>query len=138
MMCATSRVCGRLSGLGPFGEVRSTIPVIGHDQLERCSACISKGKVTNVTYLFAISQSSCHQTLIKIIQTRRVIRHCGCLPPFTSYYNEPKHERRNTRNQQIYIIVISKPLKVRDEGVGIPGDGSEDVFGDGGWCQSVL
>src|SRR5208282_1115620 len=135
MMCATSRVCGRLSGLGPFGEVRSTIPVMGHVQLERCNACISKGKMINITYFLAISPSSCHQTLIKI---RRVIRHCRRLPPLTSYYNQVKHERGKTRNQQSCIIVISKSLKVRDEGVRIPGDGSEDIFGDGGWCQSVF
>lgn len=49
-----------------------------------------------------------------------------------------KHERGNTRNQQSCIIVISKPLQVRDEGVGIPGDGSKDVFGDGGWRQSIF
>ena len=32
-----------------------------------------------------------------------------------------KHEGGNTRNQQSCIIIISKALEVRDEGVGIPG-----------------
>lgn len=49
-----------------------------------------------------------------------------------------KHERGNTRNQQGCIIIIRESLKVRDEGIGIPGDGSEDVFGDGRWCQSIF
>lgn len=44
------------------------------------------------------------------------------------------------RSKPLYTSIEerdSKPLKVRDGGVGIPGDGSEDVFGDGGWKKCV-
>jgi hypothetical protein len=43
-MCATSSVCETISGCGPSGEVRSTIPVIGQVQFERCSAYMSTDK----------------------------------------------------------------------------------------------